>query len=46
MAEVAQTWEEKLQKTQEVHKQREEALEALGIVIEKNLVRPNEVLSS
>lgn len=37
MAEVAQTWEEKLQKTQEVQKQREEALEALGIVIERNL---------
>lgn len=30
MAEVAQTWEEKLVKTQEVQKEREAALEALG----------------
>jgi kinesin family protein 1 len=31
MAEVAQTWEEKLVRTQEVQKEREAALEALGV---------------
>ena len=30
-----QTWEEKLQKTEEIHKEREAALEELGISIEK-----------
>lgn len=31
-----ETWEEKLQRTQEVHKEREKALEELGITVEKN----------
>ncbi|ORY91503.1 hypothetical protein BCR35DRAFT_298679 [Leucosporidium creatinivorum] len=38
MASVTETWEEKLVRTQEVQKEREQALEALGITIEKNLV--------
>lgn len=38
MAEVAQTWEEKLEKTHVVQKEREKALEELGITIEKNNV--------
>ncbi|KAG0145092.1 hypothetical protein CROQUDRAFT_671993 [Cronartium quercuum f. sp. fusiforme G11] len=38
MTEVAQTWEEKLVKTQVVQKEREAALEELGITIEKNNV--------
>lgn len=33
-----QTWEEKLQKTEEIHKEREAALEELGISIEKGFV--------
>ncbi|TFK22194.1 kinesin-like protein [Coprinopsis marcescibilis] len=33
-----ETWEQKLQKTQEVQKEREKALEELGITVEKNLV--------
>jgi kinesin family protein 1 len=33
-----QTWEEKLQKTEEIHKEREQALEELGISIEKGFV--------
>ncbi|KAF2460013.1 hypothetical protein BDY21DRAFT_281451 [Lineolata rhizophorae] len=33
-----QTWEEKLQKTEQVHKEREAALEELGISIEKGFV--------
>ncbi|KAH6638337.1 kinesin family protein-like protein [Boeremia exigua] len=33
-----QTWEEKLQKTEEIHKERETALEELGISIEKGFV--------
>lgn len=33
-----ETWEEKLVKTQEIQKEREQALEELGITIEKNLV--------
>ncbi|OXV08630.1 hypothetical protein Egran_03607 [Elaphomyces granulatus] len=33
-----QTWEEKLQKTEEIHKERESALEELGISIEKGFV--------
>lgn len=33
-----QTWEEKLQKTEEIHKEREQALEDLGISIEKGFV--------
>jgi kinesin family protein 1 len=38
MASVTETWEQKLVKTQEIQKEREQALEALGITIEKNLV--------
>ncbi|KAK4055561.1 hypothetical protein OIV83_000107 [Microbotryomycetes sp. JL201] len=38
MASVTETWEEKLAKTQEIQKEREHALEALGITIDKNLV--------
>ncbi|GAA5988788.1 hypothetical protein JCM11641_004851, partial [Rhodosporidiobolus odoratus] len=38
MASVTETWEQKLEKTKEVQKEREEALESLGITIEKNLV--------
>lgn len=33
-----QTWEEKLQKTEEIHKEREAALEELGISIEKGFI--------
>ncbi|EPS31426.1 hypothetical protein PDE_06381 [Penicillium oxalicum 114-2] len=33
-----QTWEEKLQKTEEIHKEREQALEELGINIEKGFI--------
>ena len=33
-----QTWEEKLQQTEEIHKEREAALEELGISIEKGFV--------
>ncbi|KAJ5729597.1 uncharacterized protein N7483_004105 [Penicillium malachiteum] len=33
-----QTWEEKLQKTEEIHKEREAALEELGINIEKGFI--------
>lgn len=38
MQSLNETWEEKLQKTQEVHKEREAALEELGITVEKNMV--------
>ncbi|BGP23699.1 hypothetical protein JCM10295v2_002600 [Rhodotorula toruloides] len=38
MASVTETWEQKLQKTKEVEKEREKALESLGITIEKNHV--------
>lgn len=38
MQSLNETWEEKLQKTQEIHKEREKALEELGIMVEKNLV--------
>jgi kinesin family protein 1 len=38
MSEVNQTWEQKLAKTQEIQHAREQALEELGITIEKNLV--------
>jgi kinesin family member 1 len=38
MDDLNTTWEEKLQKTQEVQKEREKALEELGITVEKNLV--------
>lgn len=33
-----ETWEEKMTRTQEVQKEREKALEELGITVEKNLV--------
>ncbi|KAI9740393.1 MAG: kinesin-like protein Klp8 [Cirrosporium novae-zelandiae] len=33
-----QTWEEKMQKTEEIHKEREAALEELGISIEKGFI--------
>lgn len=33
-----ETWEEKLAKTQEVHREREKALEELGITVDKNMV--------
>jgi len=38
MNELNETWEDKLQRTQEVQKERERALEELGITVEKNLV--------
>jgi len=38
MQSVNETWEEKLQRTQEVQKEREKALEELGITVEKNHV--------
>ncbi|KAF9449570.1 kinesin-like protein [Macrolepiota fuliginosa MF-IS2] len=38
MNELNETWEEKLHRTQEVQKEREKALEELGITVEKNLV--------
>lgn len=38
MQSLNETWEEKLVKTQEVQKEREKALEELGITVEKNLV--------
>ncbi|KAK9367727.1 hypothetical protein V1509DRAFT_566360 [Lipomyces kononenkoae] len=38
LKEVNQTWEERLAMTQEIHKQREAALEELGINIEKGFV--------
>lgn len=38
MNELNETWEQKLERTQEVQKEREKALEELGITVEKNLV--------
>jgi hypothetical protein len=38
MQSLNETWEEKLQRTQAVQKEREKALEELGITVEKNLV--------
>lgn len=38
LSDLNQTWEEKLQKTEEVHVEREKALKNLGITIEKNQV--------
>jgi kinesin family protein 1 len=38
MQSLNQTWEEKMEKTQEVHKEREKALEELGITVGKDLV--------
>ena len=38
MQSLNETWEEKMLRTQEVQKEREKALEELGITVEKNLV--------
>lgn len=38
LTDLNQTWEQKLQKTEEIHKERESALEELGISIEKGFV--------
>lgn len=38
LTEINQTWEERLEKTQQIHKEREQALEELGISIEKGSV--------
>lgn len=38
MESLNETWEEKMLRTQEVQKEREKALEELGITVEKNLV--------
>jgi kinesin family member 1 len=38
MMEMNQTWEEKLLRTQAIQKEREQALEALGISVEKGLI--------
>ncbi|KAH8841985.1 hypothetical protein MCOR27_004830 [Pyricularia oryzae] len=38
LTDLNQTWEEKLQKTEEIHKEREAALEELGINIEKGFI--------
>jgi kinesin family protein 1 len=38
MQSLNETWEQKLERTQEVQKEREKALEELGITVEKNLV--------
>ena len=38
LSDLNQTWEQKLQKTEEIHKERESALEELGISIEKGFV--------
>lgn len=38
MQSLNETWEEKMQRTQEVQRERENALEELGITVDKNLV--------
>lgn len=38
MQSLNETWEEKMIRTQEVQKEREQALEELGITVEKDLV--------
>lgn len=38
MQSLNETWEEKLLRTHEVQKEREKALEELGITVEKNLI--------
>ncbi|KAJ7638375.1 kinesin-like protein [Roridomyces roridus] len=38
MQSLNETWEQKMERTQEVQKEREKALEELGITVEKNLV--------
>ncbi|KAI8997053.1 hypothetical protein BDB01DRAFT_769658 [Pilobolus umbonatus] len=36
LSEVNQTWEDKMKKTEEIHKEREKALEELGVIVDKN----------
>jgi kinesin family protein 1 len=36
LSQVNQTWEEKMNKTEEIHRQREKALEELGVIVEKD----------
>lgn len=38
MQSLNETWEDKMLRTQEIQKERESALEELGITVEKNLV--------
>jgi kinesin family protein 1 len=38
LTDLNQTWEERLEKTQQIHKERESALEELGISIEKGFI--------
>lgn len=38
LTDLNQTWEQKMQKTEEIHKEREAALEELGISIEKGFI--------
>lgn len=38
MRDLNETWEDKLTRTQAVHKEREQALEELGITVEKNMI--------
>ncbi|KAI8641211.1 hypothetical protein BD408DRAFT_418578 [Parasitella parasitica] len=36
LSQVNQTWEEKMSKTEAIHREREKALEELGVIVEKN----------
>ncbi|KAI7873610.1 uncharacterized protein EV154DRAFT_527837 [Mucor mucedo] len=36
LSEVKQTWEEKMNRTEEIHRQREKALAELGVIVEKD----------
>lgn len=36
LSEVNQTWEEKMSKTEAIHREREKTLEELGVIVEKN----------
>lgn len=38
MESLNETWEQKMERTQEIQKEREQALEELGITVEKNHV--------
>ncbi|KAI9481059.1 MAG: hypothetical protein EXX96DRAFT_482414 [Benjaminiella poitrasii] len=38
LLEVKQTWEERMRKTEEIHREREKALEELGVIVEKDNV--------
>ena len=38
MQSLNETWEEKMQRTQDIQREREQALEELGITVEKNNV--------